>query len=360
MDKESLKKLMALIDDQDIIDTMGRVSDNLDRVDRMKDQRIRPDSLKARAKDIHALLDADLEERVRTASSGLALVLTGGGGKGSYQAGACRALLEILGKDDYSSRITGVAGTSAGALNAALFAGGGPDIMEKLWTIMEESRMNGPDGFFSPSEENDEYLEELIRTSGVVEKITPEGLLTVVTAFDYESGYPKDFILNQLSEQEKVTCLLASSAFPIALKERELGGARYIDGGVPVFGSNMPVAPLYHLGFRRFVVIHCSSRAEVSEWSEIGKLNIMINREQYYNGAVFIHLYPGEDLGGIFSGTANFNHEYIMKNIELGYRDMIARQDDLKLLSEQPGPYDEVHVAGGERYRSYGELLDNL
>ena len=357
MDKESLKRLMALIDDQDTKDTMGRVSDNLDRVDRMKNERINPEASKARAKDIRGHLDAALEDKVREASSGLALVLTGGGGKGSYQVGACRALQEILGAKD---RITGTAGTSAGALNAALFAAGGPDLMERLWMEMEESGMKGSEGFFSPSEENDEYLEELIRNSKVVEKITPEALLTVVTAFDYEKGYPKDFILNSMSEEEKVTCLLASSAFPVALKERELGGVRYIDGGVPVFGSNMPVAPLYHLGFRRFVVIHCSSKAEVSQWSEMGKLSILINREQYYNGASFFHLYPGRDLGGVFSGTANFNREYIMKNIELGYRDMMSRKDDLKVLAQECGPFDEVHVAGGERYRSYSELLDNL
>jgi len=355
VDKESINRLMKYVDDPELKDTMQRVSDNLDRVDRMKDMRLNPEEEKIRRKNVRDLLDADMENKVRLAAEGVALVLTGGGGKGSYQAGALQAILE-----SETLKITGIAGTSVGALNAALFAAGDADSLKKLWCDLKEDKMNGQDGFFGPSEENDRYLEDLIRDSGVTEKITPESLLTVVTAFDYENGYPRDFILNKMSEEDKVRCLLASSAFPVAFKEREISGVKYIDGGIPVFGSNMPAAPLYHLGFRRFIVIHCSSRREASEWTDLSKLNLMVNQEQYYNGAVFVHLYPGTDLGGVIDGTANFNHKYIMNNMQKGFEDMIKAREDLSVLSEKPGALDELHVLDGERYRSFKDLLEHL
>lgn len=60
----------------------------------------------------------------------IGLVLCGGGGRGAYQIGVWQALNE-LGLDRY---INGVSGTSAGALNAALFACGNISLAENVWT----------------------------------------------------------------------------------------------------------------------------------------------------------------------------------------------------------------------------------
>jgi NTE family protein len=62
----------------------------------------------------------------------IALVLSGGVALGSYQAGAWEAL-----QDDASVRVTWIAGSSVGALNGALIAGGSPDgrlpLLEEYW-----------------------------------------------------------------------------------------------------------------------------------------------------------------------------------------------------------------------------------
>ena len=58
------------------------------------------------------------------------LVLCGGGGKGAYQIGVFKALHQ-LGLD---TCIKGVAGASAGALNAMLFLNGSYDTAEDVWT----------------------------------------------------------------------------------------------------------------------------------------------------------------------------------------------------------------------------------
>lgn len=417
MNKDFIKKLSDIIDDPEITETIERISDNIDRVERMKQQRHHPDGTKVRVLDILASLDPTMKSRAEKASGQLGLVLTGGGGKGSYQVGVLKALQEagILipsgfatgtsvkqnpttvkadssvtadstpAKTDLSAvpesttvktdssalpgsaaskslelplHITGVAGTSAGALNAALIAGGDALMAEAVWSSLDESRIQGQDGFFSPSEENDRYLEDLIRNSNILPKITTDSLLTIVTAFDYERAYPKDFLLNTMNDEEKVHCLLASSAFPIAFKERIIKGIKYIDGGIPLLGSNMPVAPLYYLGFRKFIVVHCYSQAEGSRFAFLDKLNLKVNQEEHYNGAAFLHIFPSRNLGGLFEGTINFNHDYITQNMALGYKDMKNVMKDLSIFSESVGDYDEVHMVKGDRYRSFIEVLE--
>ena len=59
----------------------------------------------------------------------LGLVLSGGGGKGAYQIGAWRALMEL----GWDARITGVSGASVGALNAALIGCTDYAQAETLW-----------------------------------------------------------------------------------------------------------------------------------------------------------------------------------------------------------------------------------
>lgn len=357
MNRDSMKKLMDLIDDPEFKDTMNRVEENLDRVSRAKDRRQNPDDEKVRVKNIRSSLSPALKEKADRSSDGLALILTGGGAKGSYQAGALKALGER--KEDGLPGITGLAGTSAGALNAAMYAGGGAALPEQMWKRLDESRIVGKDGFFSPSEENDRYLEDMIRQSGILSAINMEGPLTVATAFDTDSGYPKDFILNDRTDEEKLRCLMASAAFPIAFREQKIGSKAYIDGGIPVFGSNMPIAPLYHLGFRRFLVIHCSSIKEAAEWIHLHKMGARANQEKYYNGAAFVHIFPGRDLGGLMDGTVNFSPSFLHSCIDLGYEDLKMKIQDLDVLKEEVDHLDEVHFADGKRYRSYLSMLED-
>ena len=59
----------------------------------------------------------------------IGLVLAGGGGKGAYHIGVWKALKEF----GIEQSIGAVAGTSVGALNAALFAQGDYKIAESVW-----------------------------------------------------------------------------------------------------------------------------------------------------------------------------------------------------------------------------------
>lgn len=64
-----------------------------------------------------------------------AMVLAGGGGKGSYQIGVWKALREM----DLEKNLIALSGSSVGALNAALISLGDYDNAEKIWnSIMPE------------------------------------------------------------------------------------------------------------------------------------------------------------------------------------------------------------------------------
>src|SRR5699024_9138763 len=60
-----------------------------------------------------------------------ALVLAGGGAKGSYQVGVWRALQEL----EWTPAI--ITGASVGTLNGCMFASGKADEVEQLWRTME-------------------------------------------------------------------------------------------------------------------------------------------------------------------------------------------------------------------------------
>lgn len=64
------------------------------------------------------------------------LVLSGGGGKGAYEIGCLEAL-----RDAGLSRFSAIAGTSVGALNAALVAQGDLEAARQVWTTISRSKV---------------------------------------------------------------------------------------------------------------------------------------------------------------------------------------------------------------------------
>jgi len=72
------------------------------------------------------------EERyVKTESSRVALVLGGGGARGSYQVGVWKAIRELGIQPDI------ITGTSVGALNGAAILQGDYELVEQMWKELE-------------------------------------------------------------------------------------------------------------------------------------------------------------------------------------------------------------------------------
>ena len=366
INRDSFNKLMELAGD-DVREQMENIADNLDHAKRISDRFRHPPEKKIRVKTFLSGMSEEARAKAAEAAGGIALILNGGGAKGCYQAGVFKALCE---KQLLPGEIQAYAGTSAGALNAAVFSAFGPEKGEELWSGIMENNLMSMDDLICPDLENDKNLELLIRESGVLEALTMEKDLVTVSSFNMKTAYPEDVILNDLDAEKKLHWLMASTAYPVAFESQRIENVNYVDGGVPLFGSNMPLSPLYQLGFRRFIVIHCSSRKEAKDWVTFDRLNMTFNEEEYYNGARFVHIYPSRDLGGLTDGTMNFDHDYIMKTVELGMQDAIRLAGDYEILApkaaagnpieEELDRIREIHIMDGVRFRNYREMLESL
>ena len=280
---------------------------------------------------------------------GFGLVFAGGGGKGSYEIGVWKYLHEI-GLDQY---VRSVSGTSVGALNAALFVGGSYEQAEKLWLsinkdkiltpkrISEDDIMKwlvsnglsindsltiGASKVASSAIMGAKKLTQMFLTrvrgdyvfsrDGIIDMIS-EGLnISVlqssnipcfVTCVRCRELKIERFMLNNYSEEDITTLLLASSAIPIIFPNEEFRGEKYCDGGIPIVGDNVPVKPVYETGVENIIVVHLSQES-------------IIDKTLFPNAKI-IEITPRSDLGNTLTGTLDFSPEGASHRLKLGYED---------------------------------------
>lgn len=169
----------------------------------------------------------------------MALVLSGGGAKGAYEAGVAAAFVER------GLPIRLVAGSSAGALNAAMIASGRSDRLETLWrgvTREQVYSLRAPIFFagflpgwltllvlsettalFDPSP-----LRELIGASLDFDQIRASPIHLLVTATDLVRREKRVFDNATVT----VDALMAASAVPGLFPSVEVDGAMLVDGGL--------------------------------------------------------------------------------------------------------------------------------
>ncbi|MBQ4232698.1 MAG: hypothetical protein II699_05405, partial [Lachnospiraceae bacterium] len=250
-------------------------------------------------------------------------------------------------------------GASVGGINAALFAAGGVPLSDTMWDMINESLLSVKD-IVTPDLSNDIELELMIRKSGVLDELDVDAPIASVTAFDEVSGYPKDAILNSKSKDDKLKWIMATAAFPIAFEKQIVDGSTLVDGGIPVFGNNVPISPLYYMGVRKSIVVHLSSKNEARSKVSLDLFNNKANEEEYFTGLKCLHIYPSEDLGNTFDGTMNFTREYLDHIEDLGFSDGVKALSSLDVLDEELEADTELHYVDGVRYDSYVQVLKNL
>jgi NTE family protein len=169
----------------------------------------------------------------------MALVLSGGGAKGAYEAGAAAAFVER------GLPIRLVAGSSAGALNAAMIAAGRADRLEALWRTVTREQvyslrasvffagflpgwltllvLNESSGLFDSAP-----LRDLITASVDFDRIRASPVRLLVTATDLARGEKRVFDNRSVT----VDALMAASAVPGLFPPVEVDGALLVDGGL--------------------------------------------------------------------------------------------------------------------------------
>ena len=182
---------------------------------------------------------------MQTAQPVRALVLAGGGAKGSYQIGVWRALQEL---DWHPSIITGA---SVGTLNGCMFAIDKAKEAEELWRSLEIHDVLDVPATRNPEELNSFFL-DVIRSGG----LNVEPLAERIDALIDEKAVRRSpihfgLVMTEMSTLRSIQCpieaipqghlkdyMLASSACFPALRPREIDGVKYIDGG---WRDNMPL-----------------------------------------------------------------------------------------------------------------------
>ncbi len=250
--------------------------------------------------------------------SKIALMLPGGGARGSYQVGVLKGILEIV--PDKTNIFPIITGTSAGAINAVVMASYAHDLelgvqrLEKFWTNLHCEDVYRTDalmiaktmakvigsilfsklGVKAPKSLLDNtplktLLSRELHLSKIQEAIDSgilEGL--AITASSYDTSIAKSFYQSKesihawnrtrrigLPEKISVEHILASAALPFLFPAQLIGKEYYGDGGLRM---SAPLSPAIHLGATKILVIGTRDEnpiptpVEIPEYPSMGEL----------------------------------------------------------------------------------------
>lgn len=264
-----------------------------------------------------------------------AIVLSGGGSKGAYEAGFLKGAKELNQSFDI------VTGTSIGALNGALVAMDDYQGLENIWNLLDlEHVFNNPPDLTDLKEDfmtvslfnsvdqdtsllnlKDSILEQtslaqsflkyyvknkgadntpfvsicrdLLKEDKLLDSPIDFGLCTV----HFPTMKPLYITKKEMKKEHILDYLLASSAcFPV-FPMREIESNKYIDGG---FYDNLPIDQALDMGADEIVVVD---------------MHYVPTHPQYINRPHIIYSCPPVDLGGFM----DFSKETLARNNRIGY-----------------------------------------
>ena len=272
------------------------------------------------------------------------LVLEGGGTKGAYQIGAYKALRDL------GIKITGIAGTSIGALNGAFIAQGDFEAMKDIWVNYDyKSFMNIDEDTYERYKNIEMKAKNLHDVVDLMNKarkkqgidITPLRKLLeekidedkirksnidfgITTAYWDGKIFPQLLYVEDIPRGRLVDYLIASASLPIFDLDK-LDDKLYLDG---MFSDNIPINMLAQRGYDDIVVIRL-----VDDF--LGKR--IINKYNNLNLKVIV---PSQSLGG----SLNKDKDHMESNIKLGYLDTMKaykRYDGVKYFFNLDCKYNE-------------------
>ena len=192
------------------------------------------------------------------------LVLAGGGTKGAYEVGVWKALKEL------NISITAIAGTSIGALNAALILQDDFEKMVDLYKTIEFDNIISMDKKIDKTKNIFNIKNLGILAAEYIEKggLENNALRDTVNKYiDVDKIYnsPIDFGLvtssikgesqelfkGDIPKEKMVDYLLATACFPI-FKAQKIDNVEYYDGGLH---DNIPINLLIKKGYKNIIVV---------------------------------------------------------------------------------------------------------
>ena len=236
-----------------------------------------------------------------------ALVLAGGGARGSYQVGVWRALMEL----DWHPQI--ITGTSVGGLNGAMFVLDLYETARDMWlTIRSRDVMELPEenADFSALHQ---FLRRVVKEGGmdvtpleeIVERVLDEDALRAapirfgIVTVEQRGLRPRELTLEDIPAGQVRDYLMASAACFPALRARQIDGVKFLDGG---YSDNMPTGLAKTMGAEELVCVDLEG-VGITRPNLTGLPTTMIR--SYW------------ELGDIL----HFDPDTAKRNMELGYYD---------------------------------------
>lgn len=256
----------------------------------------------------------------------LGLVLSGGGGKGAYELGVWKALVEM----NIDKYVEVVAGTSIGAFNAALFAQGDIDNAQALWdevTMEKLVPMTKIDLFkkgialalgvkginfvkkhMSDRLENGDFPKdgayEVVNKFIDIKKVKESGKICYAACTELPECKVKYFKVNDYDDEVGREIIMASASLPLIYDSSEVDGKKYLDGGMV---DNTPIQPVYGEGCDLIIVVHLSKEGNVDR--------------SLYPNAQIIEIVPKSLDDGVINGTLNLDCDAKRLRTQQGYDD---------------------------------------
>lgn len=242
-----------------------------------------------------------------------ALVLSGGGSKGSYQIGVWKALRKLHIKFDI------VTGTSVGALNGALVAQKNYYKAIHLWKRINLKLLFGEKAVDSTDDMTVmkmygksiikqggmevKELEKLLRKEINYKRIMKSNINYGLVTFNLSTKKPIQITKSEIPNELFADYLMASASCYPAFKKKEIKGENYIDGG---FYDNLPINLALDMGADEIIAVDLSAPG--------------FNKRPRKKVPT-IKIKPNNKL----TNFLNFYEEGAKRNIKLGYNDTLKK-----------------------------------
>jgi len=250
-----------------------------------------------------------------------ALVLGGGGARGSYEMGVWKALREM------NIEIHMVTGTSIGAINGAAIAQGDFDLAMKLWDIIETSHV-----FDININENISLDKKITKTyhnfiinalkkggtelnalkntliSFIDEKaIRDSNIEFGLVTYEIDTKKPHELFVSDIPNGELIEYILASASIYPVIRPHVIKNVRFIDGA---YYDNLPIKMAIEKGANNIIAVDLNAFG-------------VINNESLYMSEKLTYIKSYWNLGP----TLVFDREEIRRNFRLGYLDTFKAFD---------------------------------
>ena len=191
-----------------------------------------------------------------------ALVLSGGGSKGSYELGVYKALKQLGIKIDI------ITGTSIGAINGAFLVAGEYKKAKKFW--LRKSSSDVFDYSFKKRREYPKVAKDIVKNKGLKfdraeeffgsviseEKIRKSKIDYGLITFNLKNRVPKSLKKDDIPRGKMLSYIMASaSCFPV-VEMKDIDGEYYVDGG---YYDNLPINLAIEMGADEIIAVDLSA-----------------------------------------------------------------------------------------------------